>query len=204
MKHRVLFYLYGMPHIVGSLAALVGLGLYFGGFIDRFWYLIVIGLYAAGALGWPRSPEHSLRLRAEANLEEIQASLNRLVKSLRGEVTEPVAHRVRDIVALIQAVLPRLMHLEKADRAAYAIRETALTYLPETLENYLRLPKAYRRFHKLRDGRTPEALLEEQLAILEQQMTEVVEDVHRDDLNSLQAHGRFLQSRFACSDNFIN
>jgi hypothetical protein len=66
----------------------------------------------------------------------------------------------------IDAVLTRLLHLEKADHAAYTIRETALTYLPETLENYLRLPKAYRRLHRLNDGQTSRALLLEQLELL--------------------------------------
>ena len=33
---------------------------------------------------------------------------------------------------------------------------------------------------------------------------QVVEDVHRDDINGLKAHGRFLRSRFARSDNFLD
>jgi hypothetical protein len=204
VKTKVLFYLYGTPHIIGSLGGLLGLSLFFGGVINSYWYLIVAGLYAAGVIGWPRSPEYHLQLDREAGGDEIRSALERLVKSLRGQVARPIADQVQRIVDMIQEALPRLTRLERADHAAYTIRETALSYLPETLENYLRLPKAYRRFHHLDDGRTPQALLQEQLEILESQMNEVLADLHRDDLDGLQAHGRFLRDRFARSDRFLS
>jgi len=204
VTRRLLFYLYGTPHMVGSLAALAGLALYFSGVIGSYWYLIVAGLYGAGALGWPSNREYHLRLDGEASTEEIRETLARVVKSVKGEIPEPIADKVQRIVASIEAVLPRLTHLGKAHHSAYTIRETALAYLPETLENYLRLPKAYRRFHKLEDGRTPQALLIEQLDILEQQMAQVADEVNRDDLDGLKAHGRFLKSRFASSDSFLS
>jgi hypothetical protein len=203
LKPRLLLYLYGAPHIVGSSLALLGLGLYFAGVINSFWYLIVAGLYVAGVFLVPAGREHSLKLHREAKVSEIRKTLEHLLLSLRGKVVNAVYERVQSIVVSIQQVLPRLEQADASDHDAYTIREMALTYLPETLENYLKLPRAYARFHPVRDGKTSKELLLEQLAVLDAEMQQVVEDVNRDKVNTLQAHGRFLRNRFGHSDRFI-
>jgi hypothetical protein len=203
LKPRLLLYLYGAPHIVGSSLALLGLGLYFAGVIKSFWYLIVPGLYVAGVFLVPAGREHSLKLHRETKVSEIRKALDHLLISLRGKVLNVVYERVQSIVASIQQVLPILEQTDTSDHDAYTIREMALTYLPETLENYLKLPRAYARFHPVRDGKTSKELLLEQLAVLDAEMQQVVEDVNRDKVNTLQAHGRFLRSRFGHSDRFI-
>ncbi len=202
-KQRLVLYLYGAPHMVGSLLALLGLALYFGGVINSFWYLIVAGLYVSGIFLVPSAREHNLKLHREAKISEIRKALDYLLISLRGKVVNVVYDRVQSIVESIQQVLPRLEQADASDHAAYTIREMALTYLPETLENYLKLPRAYARFHPVRDGKTSRELLLEQLAVLDAEMKQVVEDVNRDNVNMLEAHGRFLQSRFAHSDKFV-
>jgi hypothetical protein len=151
----------------------------------------------------PAGREHSLTLHREAKVSEIRKALEHLLILLRGKVLNVVYERVQSIVLSIQQVLPRLEQADASDHAAYTIREMALTYLPETLENYLKLPRAYARFHPVRDGKTSKELLLEQLAVLDAEMKQVVEDVNRDKVNTLQAHGRFLRSRFGHSDKFI-
>ena len=203
LKQRLLLYLYSAPHMLGSLLALLGLGLYFGGVINSFWYLIVPGLYVSGFFLVPGGRELHLKHNRETKISEIRKVLDLLLISLRGKVVNVVYDRVQSIVLSIQQVLPSLEQADAADHAAYTIREMALTYLPETLENYLKLPRAYARFHPVRDGKTSRELLLEQLAVLDAEMKQVVEDVNRDNVNLLEAHGRFLQSRFGHSDKFI-
>ncbi len=203
LKQRVLLYFYGAPHMLGSLLALIGLGFFFAGLIKSYWYLIVPGLYIAGALIMPGSRNYHLRLRREADIGEIRRALDKLLDSCRNEVARIVYERVQSIVSSIEQVLARLEHADESDHAAYTIREMALTYLPETLENYLRLPRAYARFHPVREGKTSRELLLEQLAVLDTEMKQVAEEVNRNNVDALEAHGRFLQSRFGHSDRFI-
>jgi len=142
-RQRLLLYLYGTPHIVGSSLAIVGLALYFLGFIKSFWFPIVAGLYVAGVLLTPQSLERHIRLSREATVDEIRRALEHLLKTLKGDVASTVYQHVGSIVSSIRMVLPRLKEAQVADHISYTIREMALTYLPETLENYLRLPRGY-------------------------------------------------------------
>jgi hypothetical protein len=53
--------------------------------------------------------------------------------------------------------------------------------------------------HPVQDGKTPKEVLLDQLTLLESKMSEVADDVHRNDSDRLLANGRFLQERFGRS-----
>jgi hypothetical protein len=53
--------------------------------------------------------------------------------------------------------------------------------------------------HPVQDGKTPKEVLLDQLTLLENKMSEVADDVHRNDSDRLLANGRFLQERFGRS-----
>jgi hypothetical protein len=54
----------------------------------------------------------------------------------------------------------------------------------------------------VRDEKTSRELLLEQLAVLDAEMKQIAEEVNRDNVDALEAHGRFLKSRFGHSDKF--
>jgi len=57
MPRAFWIWFYSTGNLLGSALALIGLGLYFTGLIDRWWWLIVPGLYLSGLLlAPPRSP----------------------------------------------------------------------------------------------------------------------------------------------------
>lgn len=204
LKQRILFYLYGAPHVVGSVLALLALGAFFAGVIGKLWYLIVPGLYVAGVLMMPRSSAALVKLNQQAGVEEIHRALDEILKTLRGHVADVIYNHVTSIVDSIKEVLPLIKDSSDANHASFTVREMALSYLPETLDNYLRLPRAYARFHPVHNGKTSRELLLEQLAVLDAELKQVVDDIARDNVNSLEAHGRFLKKRFTRSDTFWN
>lgn len=201
-KQKLLIYLYSTPHIVGSLLAIAGLILFFTGFIKSFWYAIIIGLYVTGVLIIPRSEQEIEKLTSEADIEQIRRSLKNLLAIVRKHTSAVIIQRVESIIDSIEFVLPRLEGQNSFDNTSYVVREMALTYLPETLENYLNLPTAYARFHTLRDGSTAREKLVEQLAILDEEMKSIVENVNLEKVNELESHGKFLKSRFSKSVYF--
>jgi hypothetical protein len=196
-RTRFLLFLYGSRNIAGCALALAGLGLYFVGIIDRFWLLIVAGLYGIGYLAAPGSRSLDLSLGQALDTDAIDEALDRLLRHSKKALEADVFVLVTSIVESIRAMLPRLAHgAGVGDRTLFDVRQTALDYLPATLERYSGLPNGFRRLHTLADGRTAHDLLKEQLVLLDSKMKEVVTSVHEGDTDALAANGRFLQERF--------
>lgn len=196
-------FVYSNKNIAGCALALIGLLLYFTGIIDRFWYLIVPGLYAIGWLIAPQSPAVDVQMRQEMSADEIRQQLNELSKIAKRKLPKDLAAQVESIKATIIDMLPLLVNAGPSDRDVFAVRQTALQYLPDTLQNYLNLPPAYANYHPIKDGKTARQLLSEQLAMLDEEMKEIAVDLNKSDSQKLLAHGRFLRDRFQESESWL-
>ena len=163
MRRGSLLFLYSTPNIVGSILGLLGLGCFFGGLIDSYWYVIVPGLYLVGLLGIPKGPTLDLGVNQQLTAGELRTSLGQLLKVIQGRVAPDVMVKVKNITQSIQEVLPRVGDMNSGDYNVHIIRQTALEYLPDALQNYLNLPLAFARFHPVKDGKTAKQLLMEQL-----------------------------------------
>lgn len=195
-KRRFLLFLYSSANIVGSVLGMIGLLLFFLGIIDRYWLVIVAGLYTIGVLATPKSPTYELSFRNQATIDDIRAELEDLARKIRGKVPQEILEKVISIKTSILDVLPQIINLGSSDHNIYLIQQTALDYLPTALENYLNLPKAYANLHPLRGGKTARQFLLEQLTLLDQEMKAVTREIYENDTQKLVAHGRFLQDRF--------
>lgn len=193
-------FLYSTPNIVGSALGIVGLLLFFTGLIQAFWFLIVIGLYGVGLLITPRDPHYEFALRHQLSIDELRRDLETLVGTVRKRVPDDLYAKVLSIKESILSILPQIADINSADHNIHVIRQTVLDYLPEALQNYLNLPPAYANLHPVKNGKTARQLLGEQLDLLDKQMKEIVEDIHRDDAQKLVIHGRFLEDKFRDAD----
>lgn len=202
-RQRLLLYLYSNGNILGSLLGLVGLGLYFTGIISNFWLLIVAGLYGIGVLAAPRNQNQELRLRHQLDADELRLELEELINAIRRKVPKGIYQRVVSIKNTIVEILPYLQRLDESNYNLYTIRQTALEYLPETLENYLKLPPAYANLHVIKEGKTAQKLLTDQLDLLDQEMKSIAQDFYRNDTEQLVAHGRFLEEKFERSESLF-
>lgn len=197
---RILLHLYSSQHLVGSLAALAGLGLYFAGVIGTGWWAIVLGLYAAGALLTPRSDLAERVAKAEFSETNLRDHLTELIKMARARVPAEAGYRLEAIRAHADVLLPRLKELTErgvlASSVHHDVLQTLTRYLPDTLAAYLRLPPAYSRLHSDERGRTPDRLLVEQLRLLEENLSQAVKDSFAEDMTMLEVQGRFLSEKF--------
>lgn len=194
--NRLMVFLYGRKNLGGCVLGLIGLGLFLLGFIDKYWLAIVVGMYLIGWIVTPAERQLQLILTREANASGVKEQLDELMKKIKPQVDDEVFERVSRIHATIVDMLPALFAENLPDRNLYDIRQTALEYLPATLEHYLALPNMYRRKHVVRDGKTARDLLIEQLTLLDNTMTEALESINRSDAEALLSHGRFLQDKF--------
>jgi hypothetical protein len=75
------------------------------------------------------------------------------------------------------------------------VRQTVNDYLPTVLQTYARLPAAFARMHPVRDGKTAQQLVEEQLALIEQELSGILVGLSRNDAQALIVHGEFLKNK---------
>lgn len=200
VRIRVLLYLYSMRNICACLAALIGPALLFLGVIREGWLLITAGLYAAGYLLTPPPRVIDPNLAQSLSFETLIEQLDRIISQARSQLQPETAQRLDSIRSLIEEVRPRLAAARDYDDNLYTVRETVARYLPETIANYLKLPRVFRMTHGLQEGKTARQLLLEQLTVLDEQMRQVVANVARGDAQALLVNGQFLKARFRQRD----
>lgn len=201
MARQLLLYLYSRANIVGSVFALIGILLASSGIVGGLLSIpLVIGLYVLGAfIGAQLFREGSKILEKpdeDKTLEEMQAELEQLVVRSRRNLPVELSERVESIYESIVSILPTLAKYEPGDYNLYNIRQTALDYLPEAIENYLSLAPGYANSQPVQDGKTARKLLLEQLTLLDEEMKDIVEDISHNDTQKLIVHGRFLADKF--------
>lgn len=197
MRQRLLIYLYSTKNIVGSALALIGLVLFFTGVVGALWPVIVVGLYLIGALVAPATKSIDLTDGFDPN--DVRKALDEEVRQINGRLPADVLAKVQNIQQIIYGILPRTGSLPPGSPELFVVQRTASDYLPTALESYLNLPRAYATLQPVQDGKTSKQILMDQLTLLESKMTEVAEDVHRNDTDRLLANGRFLEERFGRS-----
>ncbi len=202
MKTFTLF-LYSNKNIVGSLLALLGLAAWGLGFIGTFALPIVVGLYAIGVLITPRT-RYELALERGQTDEQIGGQLRVLLQKTKKRLPEDLQNKAQSISDKILELLPLLHTFENGgNREAFNVKQTALDYLPNTLENYLNLPTAYARLHVGADGKTPQQMLGNQLELLEKSLSETERLLLEGDLQKMQTNGRFLEDKFGTPEKFL-
>src|SRR5215471_3212264 len=147
LGQRFQLFLYSPNNIAGCILAMGGLGLFFAGAIHAYWWAIVVGLYGAGALGWPRSELAQTAEHAELSNEMMAEQVQRLIDSVAKGLPAEALAVLRSIQSTLGELLPRLQELQDrgviSAKDAFTVLETLRRYLPDTLAAYLRLPKLY-------------------------------------------------------------
>jgi phage shock protein PspC (stress-responsive transcriptional regulator) len=87
--------------------------------------------------------------------------------------------------------------LELLDLRPFEVRKIAFEYLPDTLNEYLRLPAGMVQTERLHGEKTAEESLNEQLNLLDTTLHDLAKSLFEKDAASLLVHGRFLKEKFA-------
>jgi hypothetical protein len=191
-------YLTSRRNLVGSALALVGAGLALADPVGAQGLLLVVGLYAAGALSVRGNARVS---RFGFDPRRVQKSLAEQIGAAAGRLPPQVLTRLQRIELTIRTeILPRLDCLPLGAPELYLVERTVSDYLPTAVEAYLRLPNGYVSSQPGSDGRAALDVLVDELDFLDAEMRQVAEVVHRTDMDRLLAHKRFLIDRFRRDD----
>jgi hypothetical protein len=187
-------YLVSAKNLLGVALALVGLVLHQFGLFGPFWPLVVVGLYAVGALIGPR--RRPKVARASFDPQVVRKAVDRAYQITHGRLPADVQSRVAQIRQEILELLPHTAQFPVGSPDLYVLQRTAVDYLPTTIEAYLALPPSYATQRAIQGDRTSLDVLREQLELLDAKMDEIAEAVHQRDSDRLLANGIFLEDRF--------
>ena len=192
---RFWLYIYGMPNILGSSLALIGLALFFAGIMKSYWLFIVLGLYGIGYLIAPRPEELNLKLEQAWDQAELRDNLAVLLAQARltlpdeaSQAMQRIGQDILDIMAYPDSIGGQPFQLQ-------IVRQTVNDYLPTVLQTYAKLPKAFARIHPVRNGKTAQELVHEQLNLIENELKTILVDLSENDAKALVVHGEFLKKK---------
>jgi hypothetical protein len=191
----------GSPgHVVGALLGIVGLVLLNLQLISGpIAVAVIAGLYAIGYFFASRpSVNQEIGALPAKDSDRIEAGLDQMLASLRRSVAPDIYATVLSIRDAIVYTLDHTGDIQ-TDPDIYAVRQTALTYLPEALSKYVSLPRAYAERQVLENGKTSHDVLLEQLQLMEQKVHAVADSVIDRTSQRLISHGRFIEDRFGDS-----
>ncbi len=188
----------GSPgHVVGALFAIGGIIMLNAGLISGLLAAgVIVGLYATGYFlaSRPAITENIGALPAKDS-DKIEAGLDQMLATIRKRVAADI---YATVVSIRDAIVFTLDHSGdmQTDPDIYAVRQTAMTYLPEALSKYMSLPRAYAERQVIENGKTSHDVLLDQLRLMETKVHEVANSVIERSSQRLVTHGRFIADRF--------
>ena len=167
--------------VAGVLASPVGLAL-------------VLPLYAVGVLVAPA--RRQAEVVAGVDAREVERSLRDVQRRALPPVPREIRFKIKRITTTITEILPRAGALGAGSPDQHVLVQCATDYLPTAFQAYLDLPRNYADRRVVANGKTPLALLSEQLDVLTTQIDQIADRVNGVHSDKLIASGRFLSQKF--------
>jgi phage shock protein PspC (stress-responsive transcriptional regulator) len=121
-------------------------------------------------------------------------------KPLQQRLSTRANQDVLDVLTQIEEKLELLLGQENTseffDLKPFEVQKIAFEYIPDAIEEYLRLPPAMAKTRRLNNGKTAEESLKEQLTLLDSALEKLSESLFHKDAHGLLVHGRFLKEKF--------
>jgi phage shock protein PspC (stress-responsive transcriptional regulator) len=146
-------------------------------------------LASMGAAAGPDSPELTAWRNA---LQPLRTRLS----ERSGEITLNLLAGIEEKLVFLMQRLDQQPQ-DMLDLRPFEVRKIAHDYLPDTLNEYLRLPSGLARTERIRGEKTAEEALTEQLTLLDTTLHDLARSLFEKDAAGLLVHGRFLKEKFA-------
>jgi hypothetical protein len=203
VRRKLSLFVYGLPNIVGSTLGLAGLALLFAGVIKSYWPFIVAGLYGVGYLAAPRPSGLQIDFAEALGVPELTRKLDKIAEAARKTLPQDAASIVDAIRASVLDILAQAAAPASDAYQLQVARQTVNSYLPQMLDSYARLPPAFARLHVVKDGKTAQQILKDQLVLLDRELKQIALELHRADTEALIVHGEFLKKKFGASSGAL-
>ncbi len=191
-------YLGSTKNLAGCVGGLVGLVLYLAGVVGSWWPVVVVALYAVGALLAPPEKVRLVPVDAATEAGRVRDGLDVLVREVAGQASrmpESAVDSVRRIAGVLGDMLGRPEQLAASPDLRHDLVRLARTDLPLSVQTYLNLPWWFA--VKRRTGGEAGAgeELVTQLGLLERQAHQLAERFYAGDVNQQADHTRYLRDQ---------
>lgn len=205
---RFWLFFFSTNNLLGMAAACLGPILLMAGIIGPGWQVVTLLAYVVGwVTGKVFFPDAAIEQKRELSLDDLQRVLETILKEHAKALPDEARASLQSIYQSLEAALPRFKELfEKSGTGGQewiVFRQVILSYLPETVNNYLRLPAAYAAMHKVGNtGKTPKVLLIEQLSVMDTELQSAVRSLFESDAQKMLINSKFLESKFTKALDF--
>ncbi|MCE7797687.1 hypothetical protein LWE61_14140 [Sphingobium sufflavum] len=158
--------------------------------------IAALALFGAVVLSVLLSAERTPPVQALGGMElsALPIATERWLDGQRRSLPAPAMLLLDRIGERLEAMAPQLQRLNPGEPAAREVRALLSEHLPQLVVGYQSIPADLRRVE--RNGRVPDRQLIEGLGVIEREMGEMTEQLARGDLDSLAAHGRYLELKY--------
>ena len=189
--HPVVRFLLSTGNLVGCAGAALVTLLFIVGILKAFWPVLAVAAYGLGvATFWRPTP------KAFEEGQDTAYYLDWLRVVGLPKLPDQAGARLARILEMAEEMWPRLKAMQTEGLVPYASREeikqVLTVFLPELIQNYIRVPPAYARTHKV-DGKSMDFLLDAQLELLETHVQSIRDNVYSKDVEALRTNGRVLK-----------
>jgi hypothetical protein len=206
MSKKIIFFIYSSANIMGCIWGLIGLIAYpfTQSTLGNLFLYLTPALYACGYLILiQQTTAEQWTAGNDIAVADLKYELESLIKKISKRVAKPELEKLSHIKENVLLLLPRLEEMDGADYDFHVVKQTVIDYLPQMLTAYLQLPPVFARMHKMRNGKTAQEVLIEQLSILDKEINQIVISVNSQDAEALITQSEFLKAKFADDDNWL-
>lgn len=196
-------WLFSKSNIVACGAASIGLMLFLIGVIDKFWWLISIGLYFLTFFLIKEEKPVNITLnqvdffsQSEKNLQALFAENATSLPNEAQEQLSMLIQNVKDLNFFLSKNKTFLMPTQEL----YSVQGVFEKYVPAIITKYATLPAKYANTVVIKDGKTTKDLMMEQLQLLNHHFESLTHSIYESDANNLVVSGRLLREKFQPTD----
>ena len=199
-------WLYSKKNITGCILASVAVLLYLTGIIDAFWWAIVIGFYGVGYYAAPKEKVTVFFHFNNESLQDYKGFIDRLYKNSYGQLPKESSEKLDNIRISAHELIDFLekdsKSLNSFNQDLFTVKKIFDQYLPNLINNYVKLPKRYAENVVLNNSKTSKDMLLEQITILDEQVKKISYAMYENDTKALLVHGKLLEQKFENEDYF--
>lgn len=203
-KFNVLDFLAQKSSIAGCVFATSAIAV--GGMVANLDAFPVLGMgaasYVAGFLIFGQSKQSLslVQVSDEVELKTIQANIRKLrtdIEQHANRIPDEIMVASENIFTTLEEIMPRWKELNSFGDQKFIINSIITEYFPESITNYMNLPKSY-----YRNGAKNKAAEEimEQLGILLKALEKIRDSLYAGVEQDIKTQSRFLQDRFVTSE----
>ena len=140
-----------------------------------------------------RSIEETPERLAQSDLARLPQRTETWLQAQRPLLPPPAARLIDGIGVKLDALGPQVAALDPNEPAAASLRKLLAEELPELIQGYARVPLSLR---KARDGIGPDVQLIQGLAVVDEELSRMSEDLAAGDLRKLATQNRYLELKY--------